>query len=197
MKLVIDTEKIDNDIGVDGLLYLTSLSLGYPINGDTFKKLNDKGLIFTESMKDGFPYDVRSTKDSEELVEGAYADMEISGRTNDDRFSILADKLRELYPTGRKSGTQLQWRDSTAVIAKRLKAFVKRFGVDFTDDEYIAATKRYIQTFNGNYQYMQVLKYFIMKSGVEDGMSITNSQLLSYLQNEDTDAEGDWTSQLK
>ena len=197
MKLVIDTEKIDNDVGVDGLLYLTSLSFGYPINSDTFKKLNDKGLIFTESMKDGFPYDVRSTKDSEELVEGAYADMEISGRANDNRFSILADKLRELYPTGRKGGTQLQWRDSTAVIAKRLKAFVKRFEVDFTDEEYIAATKRYIQTFNGNYQYMQVLKYFIMKSGVEDGLSITNSQLLSYLQNEDTDAEGDWISQLK
>lgn len=197
MKLVINTEKIDNDIGVDGLLYLTSLSLGHPINSDTFKKLNDKGLIFTENMKDGFPYDVRPTKDSEELVEGAYADMEISGKSNDNRFTILADKLRELYPTGRKSGTQLQWRDSTAVISKRLKAFVKRFGVDFTDEEYIAATKRYIQTFNGNYQYMQVLKYFIMKSGVEDGMSITNSQLLSYLQNEDTDTEGDWTSQLK
>lgn len=195
MIITIDTEKVDNDIGVDGLLYLTSISLGHPINSDTFNKVNSRGLIFIESMKDGFPYNIEPTKESEELIEGAYAEMVAKDDT--DRFSILADKLRELYPTGRKSGTQLQWRDSTQAIAKRLKAFVERFGVNFTDDEYVAATKRYIQTFNGDYQYMQVLKYFIMKSGIEDGMSITNSQLLSYLQNEDTEAEGDWTSTLK
>lgn len=197
MKITIDTNKVDKDIGVDGLLYLTSLYLENPINSDTFDKLNNKGLVYLEKSKNGFPYDVRATKESNELVEGAYADMEITGDEIDERFIKLADKLRELFPTGRKSGTQLQWRDSTAVIARRLKAFIKRFNVDFTDDEYIAATKRYINTFNGSYQYMQVLKYFIMKSGIEDGMAITNSQLLSYLQNEDTDAENDWISTLR
>lgn len=196
MKLTIDTEKVDKDIGVDGLLYLTSLYLGSPINCDTFNKLNNRGLVLTESMKGGFPYLVSATKDSRELVEGAYADMEISGESNDNRFTLLADKLRELYPTGRKSGTQLQWRDSTAVIAKRLKAFVKRFEVDFSDEQYIDATRRYIESFNGSYQFMQVLKYFIMKSGVEDGMTITNSQLLSFIQNTETDTTNNWTTQL-
>ena len=122
--------------------------------------------------------------------------MEISGESNDNRFTKLADKLRELYPTGRKSGTQLQWRDSTAVIAKRLKAFVKRFEVDFSDEQYIDATRRYIESFNGSYQFMQVLKYFIMKSGVEDGMTITNSQLLSFIQNTEADTTNNWTTQL-
>lgn len=196
MKLTIDTEKVDKDIGVDGLLYLTSLYLGSPINCDTFNKLNNRGLVLTESMKGGFPYLVSATKDSRELVEGAYADMEISGESNDNRFTLLADKLRELYPTGRKSGTQLQWRDSTAVIAKRLKAFVKRFEVDFSDEQYIDATRRYIESFNGSYQFMQVLKYFIMKSGVEDGMTITNSQLLSFIQNTEADTTNNWTTQL-
>lgn len=196
MKLTIDTEKVDKDIGVDGLLYLTSLYLGSPINCDTFDKLNNKGLVLTESMKGGFPYLVSATKDSRELVEGAYADMEISGESNDNRFTLLADKLRELYPTGRKSGTQLQWRDSTAVIAKRLKAFVKRFEVDFSDEQYTDATRRYIESFNGSYQFMQVLKYFIMKSGVEDGMTITNSQLLSFIQNTEADTTDNWTTQL-
>lgn len=197
MRLTIDTEKVDKDIGVDGLLYLTSLSLGSPINCDTFDKLNNRGLIFTESIKNGFPYDVRATRDSQELIEGAYADMEIHTSSTNDRFTLLADKLRELYPTGRKSGTQLQWRDSTTVIAKRLKAFVKRFEVDFSDEQYIDATRRYIESFNGSYQYMQVLKYFIMKSGVEDGMTITNSQLLSFIQNTEADTTNDWTSTLK
>lgn len=197
MRITIDTEKIDKDIGIDGLLYLSSIHLGCPINKDTFDKLNNKGLVFVEDVEGGFPSKVSGTKESAELVEGTYADMEITGKVNDDRFSILADKLRELYPTGRKSGTQLQWRDSSRAIALRLKAFVKRFKVDFTDEQYIDATKRYIGSFNGNYQYMQVLKYFIMKSVLEDGMTVTNSQLLSYIQNEEADVTDDWTSTLK
>lgn len=197
MKLIIDTDKIDEKLGIDGFFYLTSLALECPITVDTVRKLNSMGVIFTRSLKEGLPYDVTTVKSSSEYLEEAYADMEITGKENDDRYTALANKLRELYPTGRKSGTQLQWRDSTAVIAKRLKAFTKRFGVDYTDDEYIEATKRYIATFNGNYQYMQVLKYFIMKSGIEDGITTTNSQLLSYLQNEDTEADKDWVTQLR
>lgn len=196
MRITLDTDKVDKDIGVDGLLYLTALYLGVTINRSTFDKLNDKGLIYTQSMKDGFPYDVRKTKESDELVEGAYADMEITGQNNDYRFLELADKLRELYPTGRKNGTQLQWRDSTKVIAQRLKAFVKKFDCDFSDEEYVEATRRYISSFNGSYQYMQVLKYFIMKAGVEDGTSVINSQLLSYLQNKEQDTNPDWTCDL-
>ena len=196
MRITLDTDKVDKDIGVDGLLYLTALYLGVTINRSTFDKLNDKGLIYTQSMKDGFPYDVRKTKESDELVEGAYADMEITGQNNDYRFLELADKLRELYPTGRKNGTQLQWRDSTKVIAQRLKAFVKKFDCDFSDEEYVEATRRYISSFNGSYQYMQVLKYFIMKAGVEDGTSVINSQLLSYLQNKKQDTNPDWTCDL-
>lgn len=199
MKLFVDTDKVDKDIGVDGLLYLTALYLGCVINKETIDKLNNKGLIFINSFKDGIPDDVSPTKESAEIVEGTYANMEISGKEDDDRFNNLADKLRELFPTGRKSGTQLQWRDSTKIIAQRLKIFVKKFDVKFTDEQAIEATKKYISGFNGNYQFMQVLKYFIMKAGKEDGTSVVNSQLLSYMENTDcTDnLSDDWTSTLK
>lgn len=199
MKICIDTEKVDQDIGVDGLLYLTALYLNCTINNSTVEKLNNKGLIFTESFSRGLPFDVKSTKESDEIVEGAYADMEISSKEDNDRFTKLADKLRDLYPTGRKPGTQLQWRDSTQVIARRLKAFVKKFDVEFTDNQVIEATKKYIDSFNGNYQFMQVLKYFIMKAGIEDGISTINSQLLSYMSNagQEDDLSTDWTSTLK
>lgn len=199
MKLVIDTDKIDKDIGVDGLLYLTALHLNCTINKDTIDRLNNKGLIFINNFKDGIPSDVSPTKESREIVEGTYADMEISGKENDDRFNNLADKLRELFPTGRKPGTQLQWRDSTKVIAQRLKAFVKKFNIEFTDEKAIEATKKYISGFNGNYQFMQVLKYFIMKAGKEDGTSIINSQLLSYMENagQEEDLSSDWISTLR
>lgn len=199
MKLFVDTNKVDKDIGVDGLLYLTALYLGCVINKETIDKLNNKGLIFINSFKDGIPDDVSPTKESAEIVEGTYANMEISGKEDDDRFNNLADKLRELFPTGRKPGTQLQWRDSTKIIAQRLKIFVKKFDVKFTDEQAIEATKKYISGFNGNYQFMQVLKYFIMKAGKEDGTSVVNSQLLSYMENTDcTDNfSDDWTSTLK
>lgn len=199
MKLFVDTDKVDKDIGVDGLLYLTALYLGCVINKETIDKLNNKGLIFINSFKDGIPDDVSPTKESVEIVEGTYANMEISGKEDDDRFNNLADKLRELFPTGRKPGTQLQWRDSTKIIAQRLKIFVKKFDVKFTDEQAIEATKKYISGFNGNYQFMQVLKYFIMKAGKEDGTSVVNSQLLSYMENTDcTDNfSDDWTSTLK
>ena len=198
MKLFIDTDKIDKDIGVDGLLYLTALHLDCTINKDTIDRLNNKGLIFINNFKDGIPCDVSPTKESREIVEGAYADMEISGKNNDDRFNNLADKLRELFPTGRKSGTQLQWRDSTQVIAQRLKAFVKKFKVEFTDEQAIEATKKYISGFNGDYQFMQVLKYFIMKAST-DGTSSINSQLLSYMSNagQEDDLKRDWTTTLR
>lgn len=199
MKLFVDTDKVDKDIGVDGLLYLTALYLGCVINKETIDKLNNKGLIFINSFKDGIPDDVSPTKESAEIVEGTYANMEISGKEDDDRFNNLADKLRELFPTGRKPGTQLQWRDSTKIIAQRLKIFVKKFDVKFTDEQAIEATKKYISGFNDNYQFMQVLKYFIMKAGKEDGTSVVNSQLLSYMENTDcTDNfSDDWTSTLK
>lgn len=199
MKLFVDTDKVDKDIGVDGLLYLTALYLGCVINKETIDKLNNKGLIFINSFEDGIPDDVSPTKESAEIVEGTYANMEISGKEDDDRFNNLADKLRELFPTGRKPGTQLQWRDSTKIIAQRLKIFVKKFDVKFTDEQAIEATKKYISGFNGNYQFMQVLKYFIMKAGKEDGTSVVNSQLLSYMENTDcTDNfSDDWTSTLK
>lgn len=199
MKLFVDTDKVDKDIGVDGLLYLTALYLGCVINKETIDKLNNKGLIFINSFKDGIPDDVSPTKESAEIVEGTYANMEISGKEDDDRFNNLADKLRELFPTGRKPGTQLQWRDSTKIIAQRLKIFVKKFDVKFTDEQAIEATKKYVSGFNGNYQFMQVLKYFIMKAGKEDGTSVVNSQLLSYMENTDcTDNfSDDWTSTLK
>ena len=199
MKLFVDTDKVDKDIGVDGLLYLTALYLGCVINKETIDKLNNKGLIFINSFKDGITDDVSQTKESAEIVEGTYANMEISGKEDDDRFNNLADKLRELFPTGRKPGTQLQWRDSTKIIAQRLKIFVKKFDVKFTEEQAIEATKKYISGFNGNYQFMQVLKYFIMKAGKEDGTSVVNSQLLSYMENTDcTDNfSDDWTSTLK
>ena len=112
-----------------------------------------------------------------------------------DRYEILAAKLIELYPKGKKEGTSYMWRDSKSIIAKRLRALVKRYNVSFTDEQAINATKRYVESFNGNYKYMQLLKYFISKKTAIDGSIEETSQLLSYIENEgQEDANNDWTT---
>ena len=109
----------------------------------------------------------------------------------------LAERMRQLFPQGKKDGTNYQWRDSKVIIAQRLVAWRKMFCIDATDDEIVAATKKYVDSFNGNYGLMRLLKYFIMK---KDSDSYT-SELASILENPDTafdggNGTGDWTVQL-
>lgn len=104
-------------------------------------------------------------------------------KSNKERFLVLADKLRELYPEGKKAGTNYMWRDSRLVIAKKLQTLSEKFQVKFTDEEAIDATKRYVEQFNGNYQYMQLLKYFILKRDINKQEE--TSQLLSFMENKD------------
>ena len=119
---------------------------------------------------------------------------------NNESFEEIAEAMREVYPSGRKAGTNYMWRDSTVVIAQRLKDLVKKYKVSFTKEEAVDATKRYISSFNGNYTYMQILKYFISKQKpVEGAPAEQNSQFLSYLENKEGDtviASPDWTVNL-
>jgi hypothetical protein len=108
----------------------------------------------------------------------------------------LANTLRDLYPVGKKPGTNDYWKDSTKVISQRLAMFFKKYGDKYTNDEIVKATKNYVTSFNGNYQYMRLLKYFIYKRDREAGDE--TSQLASYLDNanEDNLQNTDWTSNL-
>ena len=103
--------------------------------------------------------------------------------TTEEELCELADKLRALYPSGRKEGTAYMWRDSTKTIAKKLLTLKAKYNAVFTDEQAIEATKKYVETFNGNYAYMQLLKYFILKKDLIKGEE--TSQLLSYIENED------------
>lgn len=113
-----------------------------------------------------------------------------------DRLIDLAEKMRALFPEGKKEGTNFYWRDSTKVIAQRLGIFIKRYGDDYTDEQILAATRRYVESFNGNYRFMHVLKYFISKKNLETKED--NSELLSYLENEGQDTHNDnWLTDVR
>lgn len=186
------------NIPIDTFLYALSLYSGRLITPDTFQDMCAKGYI----EYDGFdlmrqPVNPKLTPAGIEMVEGILLDSEIvSPKGEDDRYLNLAEKLIELFPKGRKEGTNYMWRDSKVLIAKRLKAVVKKYGASFTDEEAIEATRRYVNSFNGDYRFMQLLKYFIMKKNLITGDE--NSQFLSYLENKETSMSSDnWMDNVR
>lgn len=212
MKIIFDTEACKkNNRDVDLILYLISVYCNANINVNTFEKARQQNWLKFEEMynrNNPFPINVSLTKDGEFLIESIMADSQTNSvlQKNDDRFTNLANKLRDLYPEGKKPGYQYMWKDSTSVIANRLKKFVLKYA-DYTDEQIIDATKRYIASFNGNYQYMQLLKYFIWKNkisgaeyqnGVLVGEVEPQSQLASFLENsEEAHTNNNWDITLK
>lgn len=202
MKVIIDTDKC-SELGLtpDVALYLASLYFNCCITRDTFNEICKKGYITYDEFSAGFPVNGSITQDGVDIVESLFLNSEIvqvvkSDGKEHDRFMILADRLREIYPQGKKPGTNLQWRDSTVMICKRLKALIKKYNVSFTDDEAVTATKRYVESFHGDYRFMQTLRYFLWKDNRINGEE--TSQFLSYLQNDDDgDNNFDWNTILR
>ena len=81
-----------------------------------------------------------------------------------ERAVSIAPKLIELFPKGRKPGTNLYWRGNRMEIATKLKKFLDIYGEDYSDEDIIQATKNYVDSFSMDYSFMRVLKYFIWKN---------------------------------
>ena len=114
-------------------------------------------------------------------------------------FEELADKLREIFPKGKKPGTTYMWRDTTAVIAKNLKILVTKYNCKFTEEQAIKATQAYVNSFGGNYKYMQLLKYFILKTPTNASGDVElRSDFMSYVDNEGQGEQlrEDWMSNM-
>lgn len=210
MKIVFDTEACKkNNRDVDLMLYLLSFAAGCKITANTFEKARQQNFLRFKSLyrrDHPFPDYVELSDSGEFLVDSIMADSHVNASNNEDRFTSLANKLRELFPSGKKPGYAYTWRDSTSCIADRLKKFSLKYG-DYSDDEIIDATKRYVASFNGDYKYMQLLKYFIWKNKVSGGELIDGrlvgevekqSQLASYIENkEEESAKVDWDIELR
>lgn len=196
MNVVIKTEELGG-LTLDEALYLFALHQNTPIDSKTQRNLCAKGYLFTHESSHIPRYSI--TREGVDIIEQVVLNSEFKGNNiTYSRYENLALKLRELFPEGKKAGTNYYWRDSVATIAKKLKALVKKNGECFTDEQAITATKEYVSSFNGNYQYMQLLKYFISKQKVVDGTIEEESQLLSYIENAGQEAKhrDDWMSTM-
>jgi hypothetical protein len=204
MKIILDTEVCKREgKDADLMLYLISLLSGCKITANTFEKARQQRLLKFDrpyDSKSQFPDYVSLNDTGEHVAESIMADSNVSEESGD-RYTVLADKLREIFPAGKKPGYAYTWRDSTSCIADRLKKFFLKYG-EHTDEQVIQATKEYVASFNGNYQYMQLLKYFIWKNKVTGeevvrgrivGEVERQSQLAAWIEDsEDKAVNNDW-----
>ena len=121
----------------------------------------------------------------------------------EDRIEKLALKLMAEFPACKKQGTCHYFRGNRKDNTLKLKKFFKLYGSKFTDEQIVAAAKKYVSSFNGNYSYMRILKYFIWKDEKkigEDGKGYIEetSDLASWIENEgQSDYNSEWTAELK
>ena len=110
----------------------------------------------------------------------------------------LADKLRDIYPNGKIFNTNYYYRCNRQDIINKLKTFFKMYGTKYTDEQIINATQKYVNSFNGNYTYLKLLKYFIWKDERLKGESV-QSLLADFIENESSEdtTNSDWTVELK
>jgi hypothetical protein len=84
---------------------------------------------------------------------------------------------------------------------RRLKKWYEKYPNNYTDDEIVEATERYVTSFNGNYAMMKILLYFIMKNENINGETIERSTLnetIELVRDGGTAiTDTDWTGELR
>ena len=80
----------------------------------------------------------------------------------------------------RKKTETYNWRDSTEVIAFKLRTLVAKYGFIFTEDEAIKATKEYVESFEDDNKNMKLLKYFILRTSKDDSI---DSMFMTIIEN--------------
>ena len=195
MRLTIDTKACD----ANGITLNEFLVLYLNMNNVDIQKTMDSVVEKNIAGRDLFnPNNLILSSKAKQFVSTIILESNKTVQDNSERIKNLAQKLREMYIPGKKDGTQDYFKSSSSEVEQKLKRFFAEYG-DFTDEQILGATQRYIDSFKGNYRFAQLLKYFISKK--LDGER--GSRLLAYIENEDnnqpedTQQEINWDVELK
>lgn len=133
------------------------------------------------------------TQSWSDILDQIICDSSGSNTRSDEELVELAIKVKDCFPQckmkdryGRE--TPYYYRCNKSEVAKALKRFFTQFGNEYSDEDIIDATKRYVASFNGDYTNMRLAKYFIMKNPVKQGENGKGyveqiSDLLTFLEN--------------
>ena len=162
-----------------------------------FKSLEDRKIV-VKDMFDGYMI----TQRWDDVASSILLDSD-KNHQSPERLETLVVKLMEQFPKEMKAGTCHYFRGNKKDNILRLKKFFKLYG-KYTDQQIIDAAKRYVSSFNGNYSYLRVLKYFIWKDDVKTDANGNRyvdevSDLANWIENagQEDSMNSDWTSTLK
>lgn len=159
MKITINTNILKKyDLSLEEFLVLLISMYGEEYM-DSYDSLVDKGLVDRNLFKEFVPVLSDNTKslvakilmESDEKVVNCGLDID-----------ALAIKLQEVYPDGIKPGKTYKWRGEADDIAQKLRILIAKYDFEFTEEEAIAATKEYVESFKAPYQFMHTLKNFLL-----------------------------------
>lgn len=197
MKVIISPEGCRrNNMDVPDILLLLKYSM--PSNEEQpQKKLIEMGLITAERDQNYQPTGWRVTKKGLELLESVFVESDKEDKSMEELLEI-AEGLKSIFPQGKKDGTSNYWAESKLLIVKRLKSFFKRYGSEYTKEQILEAARKYVEGFNGRYQYMRTLKYFIFRDRNSLGEAEASSDLLTYIENagQEQNLKDDWISTM-
>lgn len=170
------------DIKVEEVLALLLVKSGVKIN-ELYSNLEQKQALINDIFNN-----YMITQRYDDIVSSVLLDSDKS-RETPERIENLALELMKVFPKEKKAGTCHYFKGNKKDISLKLKKFFKLYGNQYTDEQMINAAKRYVDSFNGNYTYMRILKYFIWKDERktnEDGKTYVEetSDLATWIENE-------------
>lgn len=198
MKLIIDEEQcLKHHLTVEEVLAALAIRTTKSFQG-TLDNLVNRNII--TNVENDYMLTQRWSDEIDEILADSQERM-----NDDERIKNLANKMRECYPKGKMPNSPYYYRCNQREVELKLKKFFITYG-NYTDDEIIDATKRYVASFQGNYRYLPLIKYFIMKNKPvldEDGSNHAelNSPLAVYLENKEDEtlvtASDDWLTTVR
>lgn len=184
----------------------------------TKESLIQKGLLTADRNETFQQIGWRLTNRGTEVLDSTIIDSDEPKNSGDDFLLEIATKLKEIFPKGKKEGTNYYWAEGTALIVRRLKLFLKKYEEyirnefkeefsklnkeefnKFLGNKILHAASKYVDSFNGSYRYMKLLKYFILKEKIGAAGEVEGeSELMNYIENygQEENLRDDWTSTL-
>lgn len=194
MKITIDEKQcLKHHLTPEEVLIILAIRSSKDFQG-TLDNLVNRNIL-TNVDSDDYMVTQRWSDELDEIL------LDSSGEIDDEeRLNNLAQKMRDVYPKGKMPGTPYYYSCNKREVVLKLKKFFALYG-NYKDEDIIDATKRYVASFQGNYRYLPLIKYFIYKEKLklgEDGQQHVSpeSPLATYLENKEDNnlvtASDDW-----
>lgn len=181
MKITIDEKACKkHKMTISGVLYALAIRAG--LTGNDVQEMLSKEIL-VEGQDSWYMVTQHWSDTLDEIL------AESSTVTDDNRLLNLAKKIQSIFPSGYKTdertGAKYYHKSNSRVIQNALKRFLSYYE-DYSDEDILDATQRYVDSYEGNYSRIEMANYFVFKDNRNKGGEITSS-LATFLENKENE----------